>query len=275
MTGSTQTLTMMAANVIGKQAGSYSKKRLSLLRKKTASHLDEVFLKLAKVLSIKNLIECGAHEASGSIAFLKNLDDSTALAIEANPLTYKQKTILAEQENLKTLNIGLGSKEGVLPFNFPKDNNTAGQASFIKRPNTEYDCIDVNVKPLDEVINTYYKEDTNLALWVDVEGLSYEVLLGAENTLEQCSLIKVEVETYELWKDQKTFSSTDKLLRDNGFCAVLRDFEYEGQFNVLYIKNSLLDKVNETLIDSIWKLNKINVSRTEVILSRLRKILHA
>ena len=262
---------MISANAIGKQAANYSKRRLSILRKKTATHLDKVFLELCAVLSIKTLIECGAHEASGSIAFLKNIADGNALAIEANPLTYDQKTILAERDNLKTLNIGLGSTNGILPFNYPKNDNTAGQSSFIKRPDIEYECFEVNVKTLDEVMQTHHSEVNNFALWVDVEGLSYDVLLGAIDALNQCSLIKVEVETYEIWRNQNTFSKTDKFLRENGFCAVLRDFEYEGQFNVLYLKDSLLDKANETLIDSIWKLNALKVTRTELVLKRFRK----
>jgi hypothetical protein len=62
----------------------------ALVGRETTKNLDDNFFKLLKILDINSLIECGANEASASM--LANSMGLKALAIEANPETFKKLT---------------------------------------------------------------------------------------------------------------------------------------------------------------------------------------
>lgn len=73
-------------------------------------------------------------------------------------------------------------------------------------------------------------------LRIDVEGLCYEVLKGAEASLSQSRLIYAEVEDYEIWKGQKTVFDVYDLLDEYGFIPLTRDIQTPGQYNVLFAR---------------------------------------
>lgn len=85
--------------------------------------------------------------------------------------------------------------------------------------------------------------------------------------------MKVEVESYELFDGQKLFSETDSLLRKQGMTPILRDIEYEGQFNVIYINNTVADTLDEVLISAIWRMSALEVSTVDLIKHRLHRFL--
>ena len=71
---------------------------------------------------------------------------------------------------------------------------------------------------------------------IDVEGLAYEVLLGASKSLNQCRLLYIEVEDYEIWDGQKTVFDIYPLLEGKGFVPVSRDVQTPGQYNVMWLR---------------------------------------
>ena len=113
---------------------------------------------------------------------------------------------------------------------------------------------------LDDLLRDRVSEIKNLALWLDVEGHQYEVLQGSTISLRNTKIIKIEVESKELFKGQKwDYTKINNFLTENNFSPVYRDFEYEFQFNILYISNDcLLD--TEMAINSAKNnlKNKIN-----------------
>ena len=266
-------LTQTISLATSQNASKLSKKKLSLYRKKTAELLDSIYFEIIEKLGINQFMECGAHEASGSLQFLKITPNGKAIAIEANPITYKEKTIYAESDRLTVLNLGLSDKAGELDFFYPKNDKSAGLASFVKRAHIEYDEIKIPVNTISALANESFDKDQPLALWVDVEGLSHNVLKGAENTLQNCLVLKVEVESYELFEGQNLFSETDALLRTHGMTPILRDIEYEGQFNVIYINNSISDTLDEILISAIWKMSTLKVTTIDLMAYRVRRFL--
>lgn len=72
-------------------------------------------------------------------------------------------------------------------------------------------------------------------LWIDVEGFAYEVLEGSTNILSNISFLKVEVESKETWKGQQTADSVIKLLKEHNFVPLIRDFEYNTQYNIIFV----------------------------------------
>lgn len=218
-----------------------------LLEKITTDELDDLFYKLLKALNIDFLIECGAHEATASLNFIKQ--GGKSIAIEANPFIFNNITP-ASIDNLISINVALSNKKGKLNFYFPKNNNKSGQSTFLPKKGVEYEMIEVNTIELDELLKTNGIENQNICFWIDVEGLQKEVLEGASFFLKKnCSFIKIEVESKETFVNQKWLvDDINNYLKKNDFIPVFRDFEFDTQFNVLYIKKNFLEETS-TLIN--------------------------
>lgn len=105
----------------------------------------------------------------------------------------------------------------------------------------EYEKINVKTERLATILNSNSIKDQEIALWIDVEGMQKEVLKSSDNYLKNnCKLIKIEVETKELFNGQKwLYSDIIYFLSQNDFLPIYRDFEYINQFNVLLIKKKI------------------------------------
>lgn len=240
-------------------------------RSKTADWLNESFFKILNVCGTNTLLECGAHEASASIKFSRT-PNSKAIAIEANPYTFREKTQHAEQFGVVTINSGLGSKQGEANFYVPTGNHSAGSASFLQKPNENYDSISVPVDTLDNVAQKHISTGDRIAIWIDAEGLALEVLKGGKSILNNpcCHVIKVEVENHQFWSNQALEDEIDRYLTHFSFTAILRDIEYKNQYNLIYVKNDWLGALDETIIDCWRELSHVRVKQFEGAIVRLR-----
>ena len=88
---------------------------LLYLGENARNQIDILYFKIFEIVKIKNLIECGAKEATASLMAIKK--GANALAIEANPITFEKLTP-KNNSNFTKLNIGLSDKSGVLDFFF-------------------------------------------------------------------------------------------------------------------------------------------------------------
>lgn len=210
-----------------------------LLSKSTAKRLDNNFFQILEGANVKSLIECGANEATASMR--ANSLGLQALAIEANPETFKKITPQSTN-NFKKVNFGLGKKNSSLNFYMPKANHTAGSATFKPKSGVEYETTKVQVRALDQLLsNTRYIESP-FALWIDVEGMQYEVLNGMLGTLKRnnCKVVKIEVEDLEIFSGQRWLSrEVVKFFEDLGFVLAYRDFEYAHQYNLLFVRSDV------------------------------------
>jgi len=232
-----------------------------LLAKITTEELDNLFYKLLKPSKIDYLIECGAHEASASMNFIKQ--GGKSIAIEANPFVFKNITPKSF-ENFTSINVALSNKKGRLNFYFPKNNNRSGQSTFLPKKGIEYDKIEVNTVELDELLKEKSIENQNICFWIDVEGLQKEVLEGSLFYLKNnCRFIKIEVESKEIFSKQKWLSKdVDEFLEKNDFLPVFRDFEFDTQFNVLYVKKAHLKELKSIIKQSKTDIQKkINIQK--------------
>ena len=250
-----------------------SPKNIEFFRNKTALWLDECFFDLLKLQNIETLIECGAHEAYASVKFVKEIG-RRAVAIEANPIIFKNITSKNNYENITFLNYGLGKYQGELNFYIPKNNKLAKNGSFLLKKNKNrenYFASKVKVISLDSLIDKFSYKDERFALWIDVEGYAHEVLQGGLKFLnsikKECVFIKVEVEEDTIWDNQISDNKIINLLKDNNYVPILRDFEYENQYNILFIKKkyyNLLKKNIEYLYEDfkLVSLNKEEIDKS-------------
>jgi FkbM family methyltransferase len=234
-----------------------------LLGPSTTKFLDILYFDLIKELKISSLVECGAYEASASLEAIKR--GCKAYAIEANPNTFNKITPKSN-DKLISMNIGLSDKAGYLDFYFPKKNNTEISSTFIKKEDTKYNCVKVPTQTLDFLISKFNIDKEPFSLWIDVEGFQNQVLLGAIKTLSKknCKLIKIEVENVEKFKGQLFLSGEiEKFLKKFDFIPISRDFEYDYQFNVIFVKKNYLSKIDKLALESIKQsvFNSINLKK--------------
>ena len=249
-----------------KNSNKYYSQRSALL-------LDEFFFLALSKLDIGCLMECGAHEALASTKF-SNMG-KRAIAIEANPSTYKSKTLKAKSAGVEVLNIGLGASKGELKFYVPKNDSRAGSATFQPKSNEDYITKTVKVETIDNIFKQRNLNDSLIALWIDVEGFSREVLQGAKELLEnrKCLMIKIEVETYPYFKGQALCTEINDYLMSFGFSPILVDDEYKQQFNVIFVKKQLIDILSLELKDMFDRMSTISFGVKELIWLKLTKLI--
>lgn len=259
-------LRMGVANATATNTENLTPHNYNRFRHKTALWIDESFFKISSGCGVTGLLECGAHEASASINFMR-AGGRRAVAIEANPITYKIKTKLAEQHGVISFNCGVGKEVGEIDFFTPQHDQIAGNASFLKKPNVIYESIKVSVDTIDNIFHKHFEPDEVLALWIDVEGLALDVLTGGDSLLksDNCGVIKVEVENISFWENQSLVRDVDNYLTSFGYKAILRDIEYNGQYNLIYVKEKSIDCIDDILINCWRELAWLKISRQERI----------
>lgn len=206
--------------------------------------LIDLFFKLSR--SCHTLVECGAHRAEASVRFGRK-----AIAIEANPITFDEK--MANAPHITRLNVALDKEEGTAYIHIFGEDQAPGNASTSERTDARaFSMMKVPATTLDKVTE---KLDNGLALWIDVEGKSYEVLQGGLETLKKTDVLIIEVEEKQFWKNQKLDHEVKKFLEDRGFVYVARDQEYPQQYNMIYVKfEFLVEKSVDYTLDNLEKL---------------------
>ena len=210
-------------------------------RQASAIELANLFINLVKMNNIETLFEIGAFNADVS----NFLSDSVKNihAFEASKRNYE-----SAKNNIKNNvvynNLAVSDRNDYVYVNSLVDTENPGADSIMERSVLEGDYESIKVKSV--TIDSYADENdltnTSIAMWIDVEGAAGLVLDGAKKILAKTQVILIEVEQHEFWKDQCLCGEINKILFENGFVSIARDFEYEHQYNIVYVKNDMLDK---------------------------------
>jgi hypothetical protein len=80
------------------------------------------------------------------------------------------------------------------------------------------------------------------ALWIDVEGAAYEVLSTVQSRQSLVSLIHIETETKELWKNQRLKHDVVDLARSMGFEQIAQSSEGVQQDIVFVNRRALAER---------------------------------
>lgn len=212
------------------------------VRKRSAAILDHLFLTLLREAGVGTVIECGAHEATASRAFMK-AGGARAIAVEANPQVFRKRTSQARDSGVEVVHAGLSDHAGEMVFHVPAGRPMAGNASFRKkRADADTEPVSVRTTTVD-MLAAAMQVTGPVALWVDVEGCAHEVLSGAAGIpgSGDCLVLKVEREDRMHWLDQKSSDDVAALVEGLGFVPVPCDIEYVGQFNTVYVAEPVLD----------------------------------
>jgi FkbM family methyltransferase len=204
----------------------------------------DLFMSIQSIIKPDISIEVGAHDADFSKEMIAL--DVDVFAFEASPYVYDRfKNDLA---GIKYINSAVSNTNKKIKFEIQLDvdPSIAGNNS-IKNRNESKDYSYIDVESIS--INEYFKDTlfSKGALWVDAEGASGEVLLGADERLKDFGSIYIELEKKDFWKDAWQRDQAVKYLNDNGFYLYHEAPCYGEQVDAIFINNKYKGLVDEAL----------------------------
>lgn len=211
------------------------------------------------------VLDIGSMDGSDSKRFRGILKHSEMVAFEANPDNFRSMNDDEEikQHNIRILNRMVSCTDGFQSFYIQRTSNpnsiaNRGTSSALPRIESGMQNIEVCVSSqrIDSFLTTEYPSASKVALWVDVEGFSYEVLESMLITADRICLIHVEVEAKECWKDQRLEPDVVRLLSGMGFIllacgkpGVQRDLVFVNKY---WYSGMTRSKIDFTLKIARW-----------------------
>jgi len=212
-------------------------------RGRSARLLAGFYSDLVTAIKPELVAEIGAFDASFSRDIKRRLPNTHAIAFEANPYNYEAFAPDAAAAGVEYVHAAVSDAVGSVTFNIiasygdQKFTRVKGVDSLLQRTaaGVTYEQVTVPATTADVVLGHSRFATGSVCLWIDVEGAVEKVLRGATQTLHKAKSIMVEVEDYAQWEGQWLSANVDAMLAEYGFSPIARDFEYEHQYNVVYV----------------------------------------
>lgn len=194
-------------------------------------------------ITVKTILEIGSRDGNDANQLMNyfNLNSDDVWVVEPNP---KQITIIeSSYPKFNLVPNAIFSEETEHDF-YQVDNdnpNDVGTSSLIDRNDDWYESKTniIKVKTITgKQLLTKISRDVDVCK-IDVEGLTLEVLISFEDTLNQIKSFHLECEHREVWKGQKLYDDVAKFLTDNNYTQIYFDYCPGGTLQS----------------DSIWVLN--------------------
>lgn len=223
--------------------------------------------------------EIGAFNAEFSRKIKPNLPNAKVFAFEANPYNYRRFESLVTNTGVEYIHSAISDEIGTVTFNLQQSidgkhvDPIRGNNSLLERNQeaVDYEKITVPCDTIDNRFSTLIGSDNTIAMWVDVEGMAYQVFTGASSILTHTKIVLVELEDRDYWGNQHLSTDVVEYLYHKGFLPIARDFEWLGQYNVIFVHNDLLGnyQFRELLAQYYSNLRKSSDNRR--FISRLLK----
>lgn len=216
-----------------------------------------MFLQSAEFMAIPNLIEIGAHKGEVARKYKRRVRTSTAVAVEANPSTFKKLTSGTARYGVIPVQAAISNQDGSAKLHVPTNSHrreagqslpTARNSSLLPRAGSSRFGLGVQVetKRLDTLVAELSLEG-GVALWIDVEGATGLVFSGGAETMESVKLLLVELEDEAFWVGGSKTQVLIDLLREYGLTLVARDHQAEGQFNGIFVRSGGVEIVQQVI----------------------------
>lgn len=205
--------------------------------------------------------DVGAMDGSDALRFQKMLPRSKVVLFEANKHNYNSinHNPVFKKQKIQAFNEIVSNVNGTQYFHMVKmseiggtDQHLRGMSStLLRKEDTEaVEHIELKSVRLDTKINRMGTFD-NIALWIDVEGATYEVLESLSGVRQQVNLIHAEVETKTVWKGQKLKHEVEQLAADMGY-VVIGHGRNEIQHDIILMNRSYLERSSFMINLLVW-----------------------
>jgi FkbM family methyltransferase len=212
--------------------------------------LDEIFIEIVtKISTCTVFVEAGAFQGDTSLYIQSVLPNCKVFAFEANTYNFVRFSPNFQNSKVLYVNKALSDKDGIITFKIQKEINgnpvtqIRGNNSILPRVGTTFVYEDATVEctTLDTFFLGKLNHDDCISLWLDLEGHAFEVLTRSVSVLEKTSCIKIEVEEKQWWEHQKLAEDIVSFLTDQKFIPIIRDFQYNKQYNILFCKKEIIE----------------------------------
>ncbi len=216
-------------------------------RRRSTRDLERFFFQLVRIFQPELFIEAGAKDATASRRVRALCADIRIVAFEANPYTYERfsSKVPYAEEGVEYLHLALSNEVGTVSFNVQRDEKGApranGRGSLLDQQDYAEGLEKVTVPC--STLDVFFEEQdyTRSCMWVDVEGATEIVLGGGPETLQKAAAIFIEVEDRAVWEGQWLRADVAAHLFDAGFVPIARDFQARYLYNMVFVRESLLD----------------------------------
>lgn len=211
-----------------------------------------LFKWLLKFLKPDLICDVGSMDGSEALWFSRLLPNARVVLFEANPVNFWTIARRAEvaRRGIVLVDKAVWRENGPLSFFVENPCGPSGEAKHLRgisstRPRRNQDesrgnvQVTVEAVRLDSHLDSLAAASATVALWIDVEGASHEVLEGVRGLADRLVLLHLEVETREFWRGQKLKQDVLALGRNLGFVPLARG-RTEEQHDVVLVQQKVL-----------------------------------
>lgn len=209
-----------------------------------------IFQFLIKIFSPDLICDIGSMDGMDALRFRKDLPHGKIICFEANPnnieLIHRNPIFKKQKINIEEKVVW--NKDGDIKFFIEELSQTTGEewrrgiSSTKKRKSGSLgtkEIITTSIR-LDTFVKNLNFNPTSIALWIDVEGASFEVLEGISEIIQKVLFIHVETENKKVWLNQKLKPETVELMKKNGFILIAEeDRKAKSQDNLIFMNSQL------------------------------------
>lgn len=197
------------------------------------------------------ILEIGAHEADFSRKIKKELPACKSIAFEANPYIH---TFFTEKFDFGSLGVSYrnmivsdicGMREFNAPFVPPTGCMGApkgiGSILHMNSSSEQFKKVSVESTTLDTVAKEFPNARI-IAMHIDVEGASREVLQGGETLFisGRVAIVNIEMNNVELWQNQWLDRDIYSFLSSYGFELAFTNFEATQKYDACFIHKNII-----------------------------------
>ena len=180
-------------------------------------------------------VDVGANDPyRGSVTAFFYVKGCRGINIEANPDLVE--TLKMERPEDVTINVGIGTEEGVLPYYMFSDNrfNTFEKDAIQEVENYKSDLVEVrqiSVVPLQKIVNLHANGKWPDFLQIDAEGWDYIILKSCDFTQSAPSVICVEAGDWNLHE-------MTPMLNEKGY-----ELFFRIAANAIYVRKDIVKRI--------------------------------
>lgn len=216
-----------------------------------------LFRSLVSLFQPEAILDVGSLDGSDALHFEKLDPNAKVYAFEASPRNFETLSgnVTQSASRITCVNRAAGAIDGTTEFlvwDEPADGNEGanpGMHSTRQRADAIAGSQSKLIVPMCR-LDSFARENAltgRVALWVDVEGASFDVLSGADGLKDQIAFVHVEVETEEIWQDQKTERDVLALAPTLGLVAIARG-AHPVQRDLVLVQKCLLKSHKRLLL---------------------------
>lgn len=174
------------------------------------------------------IYDAGTRDGDDASYLAETLGAKTVVCFDANPLAVVETQ--ARYPSFTVIETALADYDGEAVFTQIVSDRAdhAGSSSLTnvwEWPDAELNQIHVNVARMDSLIESRKLPIPDI-IKVDLEGYSYEFLLGLGDYLSRVKLLHLETETFERHEGHKDNKTVAEFMKANGFRLVCTSYEW-------------------------------------------------